>query len=251
MSRPNRQEELANFFSQVKEDFSQMYPELEGLSDEEALEFRRKLITEQEAENQGRLKEHLEVFTDAVIAIIATIMLLEIPLPSHATSFQAFLFSIFIFLVTFFIIMDMWWDNHKLYNQVKGIRSGAVIAQFAFMASLALLPIFARWMLEEVNITTVLSYGIAVFITNFFAWLSEFFLSQSRFSELHSLRILMKRMSFRRLISSTLISLFTFGLAFINPHLAFYFYILSPILSFWHSLHPKRRQNLSLPIQKG
>ncbi|MBF0840239.1 DUF1211 domain-containing protein [Staphylococcus lentus] len=67
-----------------------MYPELEGLNDEEALEVHRKLIAEQEAENQGRLKEHLEVFTDAVIAIIATIMLLEIPLPSHATSFHAF-----------------------------------------------------------------------------------------------------------------------------------------------------------------
>lgn len=147
--------------------------------------------------------------------------------------------------------MDMWWDNHKLYNQIKVVPSSAVIAQFAFMASLALLPIFARWMLEEVNMTTVFSYTLAVFITNFFAWLSEFFLTQIRFSERKHLQALMKRTSFRRLISSILISFFIIGLACIHPHWVFYLHILSPILSFWHSLHPRHTPPIPLPPKKG
>lgn len=239
MRTNKRQDDLDDFFQQVKAEFSQKYPELERLSDEEALEFRKKWIAEQEEENQERLKEHTEVFSDAIIAVIATVMLLEIPVPINH-NFHDFIAHILIFLTTFFLVADKWWDNHKLYNQIKTITPKVVIAQFAFMASLALLPILARWMMEEITTTAVISYGVAVLITNFFHWLLHMFISQLRFADMVHTKTMVRRMNYRRLALSLFIGCLTIALAFINPGLAFNFYMLSPLISFWHSLHPKR-----------
>lgn len=47
-------------------------------------------------------KEHLDNLNDGVIAIILTVMVLEVPLPSQAgVSYRNFMGSIFIFLVSF------------------------------------------------------------------------------------------------------------------------------------------------------
>ncbi|MFS1663910.1 TMEM175 family protein [Streptococcus sp. zg-JUN1979] len=242
--KERRKQELEPFFNHIQEEFSQLYPELEGLSDEESLEVRKRLIEEQEIDNSKRLKEHTEVFSDAIIAIIATVMLLEIPLPTEVSRFHDFLFSIFIFLTTFFIVLDKWWDNHKQFNQVKTITPAIVISQFGFMAGLALLPIFARWMMEDVTTIAVLSYGIAVLITNFFHWLIGYLISSLRFQDTTYTKQLINRMNYRRLLGTFLLSLVILALSFINPQIAFYFYIINPIISFRHSLKSQARQPL-------
>ncbi|MCS4488416.1 TMEM175 family protein [Streptococcus sciuri] len=239
-----RQEQLENFVKHTQEEFKQLYPELQELSEEEALEVRKELIKEQEKENASRLKEHLEVFSDAVIAVIATVMLLEIPTPSHEDNLHNFLYSILIFFVTFFVIADMWWDNHKNYNQVDSVSPKVVITQIFFMASMALLPVFTRWMMEDTTRIAVISYGVVLVVTNFFQWLIEYFVSQERFAQTIYVKSMLKRMSYMRLISATIISFFIIAMSFVNPYIAFLFYILSPIVSFVHSLNSRRNPDI-------
>ena len=49
------------------------------------------------------MKSHLETFNDGVIAIIITIMVLELPIPSGPQEYKLFLSSIGLFFVSFFI----------------------------------------------------------------------------------------------------------------------------------------------------
>lgn len=56
------------------------------------------------------LKAHLDSLNDGIIAIIITIMVLEIPLPSQAAvSYHDFLKAIFIFGVSFFVVANFWY----------------------------------------------------------------------------------------------------------------------------------------------
>lgn len=89
-------------------------------------------------------------------------MLLEIPIPSSTVTGHQFISSILIFLVTFFTVADFWYDNHKIYDNVDVISSNIVVTQFCFMASLALLPLFARWMMEGTTIAVISSGAVIV-----------------------------------------------------------------------------------------
>ena len=51
------------------------------------------------------MKSHLETFNDGVIAIIITIMVLELPIPSGPQEYKLFLSSIGLFFVSFFMII--------------------------------------------------------------------------------------------------------------------------------------------------
>ena len=55
----------------------------------------------------------LEAFSDAVIAIIMTIMVLELKIP-HGTDLEALkpLFPIFVAYVLSFIYLGIYWNNH-------------------------------------------------------------------------------------------------------------------------------------------
>lgn len=152
-------------------EFAILHPEAEGLSTEESLQLFEDIQKESEQSNKRRRKEHLEVFSDAVIAIVITIMLLEIPIPSSTVTGHQFISSILIFLVTFFTVADFWYDNHKIYDNVDVIFSNIVVTQFCFMASLALLPLFARWMMEGTTTIAVISYGAVIVCTHLLQWL--------------------------------------------------------------------------------
>ena len=67
-------------------------------------------MLEKRAENAEKLKSgmigHLSALTDGVTAIFITVMMLEIPYPTSEKTYWGFLWSILVFLVSFFIIAD-------------------------------------------------------------------------------------------------------------------------------------------------
>lgn len=82
---------------------------------------------------EGRLKEHLETFNDGVIAIIITIMVLEVPLPTAAdTSYGTFLRSIFVFLISFFIVANFWYQHHRTFGMIKKASRSILLTNFLF-----------------------------------------------------------------------------------------------------------------------
>ena len=67
---------------------------------------RMQKLQEKEA---NEFKEHLDNLNDGVIAIILTVMVLEVPLPSQAgVSYRNFMGSIFFFLVSLLVVANFW-----------------------------------------------------------------------------------------------------------------------------------------------
>ena len=91
---------------------------LDKFSDEE----KQKLADMQEQfkaaqkEEPTNLREHLQAFNDGVIAIIITIIVLEIQPAINEVHYQGFLSDIAVFLITFFIVADFWYDLHLSFS---------------------------------------------------------------------------------------------------------------------------------------
>ncbi len=96
-------------------------------------------------------KARLEAFTDGVIAIIITIMVLEIKVP-HGASFSelAPLAGKFISYVLSFLYVGIYWNNHHHTMQAASSVNGKVLwGNLHLLFWLSLLPFTTGWMGEN------------------------------------------------------------------------------------------------------
>jgi uncharacterized membrane protein len=96
-------------------------------------------------------KSRLEAFSDGVLAIIITIMILELKIP-HETSLHALaeLLPVFTSYLLSFVFVGIYWGNHHhLLHTVHHINSKIIWANMALLFSLSLIPFSTGWMGEN------------------------------------------------------------------------------------------------------
>jgi TMEM175 potassium channel family protein len=95
-------------------------------------------------------KGRMEAFTDGVIAVIITIMVLELKLP-HGATWQALLadFPVFLSYVLSFVYVGIYWNNHHHMMQLVSHVNGKVLwANLFFLFWLSLFPFTTSWLNE-------------------------------------------------------------------------------------------------------
>ena len=107
-------------------------------------------------------KERLTAFTDGVVAIIITIMVLELKVP-HGTSPQDLIPMLPVFLgyVLSFVYVGIYWNNHHHMLSLCGTVNGTILwANLHLLFWLSLVPFASSWMGEH-HLTTapVALYG--------------------------------------------------------------------------------------------
>lgn len=93
----------------------------------------------------------LEAFSDGVLAIIITIMVLEMKVP-HGTGFDALspLLPVFLSYVLSFVYLGIYWNNHHHMMHVVQRVSGPVLwANLHLLFWLSLVPFVTGWMGEN------------------------------------------------------------------------------------------------------
>jgi len=96
-------------------------------------------------------KSRVEAFSDGVIAIIITIMVLELKVP-HDSSWEALrsLWPVFVSYVVSFIMLGIYWGNHHhLIHTIKEVSSGIMWANLHLLFWLSLIPFATAWMGEN------------------------------------------------------------------------------------------------------
>ena len=181
------------------------------------------------------MKQHLETLNDGVIAIIITIMVLELPFPGAETGYAHFLRMIGLFLVSFFIVADFWYDHHRIFESVRAADHVIVILNFLFLAALSLIPVMTKWILAERSSWSVASYG-AVFLTVcIIEGCLQFAAVRDRFEGFQELYLYMFARSQFTVIAVNLIFLV---LGWYYPKAIMPCYLILPLISF---LQPRRR----------
>jgi uncharacterized membrane protein len=96
-------------------------------------------------------KNRLEAFSDGVLAIIITIMVLELKVP-HGSDFAALrpLLPVFLSYVLSFIYVGIYWNNHHhLIKACRKINGGILWANLHLLFWLSLFPFVTGWMGEN------------------------------------------------------------------------------------------------------
>ena len=96
-------------------------------------------------------KGRIEAFSDGVIAIIITIMVLELKVP-HAIEFKNLLELKYVFLsyVLSFIYVGIYWNNHHhLFVVVSKVNGGVLWANMHLLFWLSMVPFATAWMGEN------------------------------------------------------------------------------------------------------
>jgi uncharacterized membrane protein len=96
-------------------------------------------------------KTRLEAFSDGVIAIIITIMVLELKVP-HRTEWhtlQPLIPVVMSYLLSFVFLGIYWANHHHLVHTVSTVNSGLLWANLHLLFWLSLIPFATAWMGES------------------------------------------------------------------------------------------------------
>jgi len=93
-------------------------------------------------------KTRLEAFSDGVLAILITIMVLELKVP-HGADFQALrpMLPVFLAYVLSFIYLGIYWNNHHhMLHAAEKVNGRILWANLHLLFWLSLVPVATEWM---------------------------------------------------------------------------------------------------------
>jgi uncharacterized membrane protein len=96
-------------------------------------------------------KSRLEAFSDGVIAILITIMVLELKVP-HGVDFAVLgpLWPVFLSYVLSFVYLGIYWNNHHhMLHACQRVTGGVLWANLHLLFWLSLVPFTTAWMGEN------------------------------------------------------------------------------------------------------
>ncbi len=112
-------------------------------------------------------KGRLEAFTDGVLAVIITIMVLELKVPHGADAAALVpLAATFLTYVLSFAMVAIYWNNHHhLFHAVHHVTGGTLWANLHLLVWRSLIPFTTGWMDENHYAPlTVAAYGLVLIL---------------------------------------------------------------------------------------
>jgi uncharacterized membrane protein len=188
-------------------------------------------------------KERMEAFSDGVIAIIITIMVLELkaPLGAELAALQP-LVPVFLSYVLSFVYLGIYWNNHHHLLQATHAVNGRVLwANMHLLFWLSLFPFGTAWMGENhFAAWPVAAYGVVLLL----AAMAYFILVRALIA-LHGRESTLAAAiggDFKGKISPILYAV-AVPLAFVNAWIAFGIYVLVAVI--WFTPDPRIEKRLA------
>ncbi|HFI0174841.1 TPA: TMEM175 family protein, partial [Streptococcus suis] len=95
-------------------------------------------------------KARLEAFTDAIVAIVVTILVLELPkiesftFESLLSNWQPYL----VYIGTFVVLVGVWYQHHNLFDYAENINRKVFWANALWLLIQSFIPYISAWMAE-------------------------------------------------------------------------------------------------------
>jgi len=115
----------------------------------------------------------LEAFSDGVIAVIITIMVLELKIPAQngPAGLIAVVPTLVVYLLSFAFTGIYWINHHELVHRLKFVDTFVLYANLLFLFGLSLLPFFTNYVLEKkIDSFSVALYAAAMVLSGLTFW---------------------------------------------------------------------------------
>jgi uncharacterized membrane protein len=112
-------------------------------------------------------KTRLEAFSDAVIAIIMTVMVLELRTPAgeHWSALNPLVGKLLVYALSFVFLAIYWNNHHHLIHTVERVNGKILWANMHLLFWLSLTPFATAWMGEHFASTPAAAYGIVLLLS--------------------------------------------------------------------------------------
>ena len=175
-------------------------------------------------------KNRLEAFSDGVIAIFITVMVLEMKVPNGATlEALAPVLPVFLSYVLSFVYLGIYWNNHHHMLHACETVNGAILwANLHLLFWLSLVPFMTGWMGEN-NFAALpaAGYGVVLLMSALAYWLL-----QNQIIAAHGSDSVLRRAvgNDRKGKLSQMLYLAAIGLAFVSQWVAIAIYVIVALI---------------------
>ncbi|WP_434777801.1 TMEM175 family protein [Neisseria sp. Ec49-e6-T10] len=190
-------------------------------------------------------KNRLEAFSDGVLAIIITIMVLELKAPHQADIASIVdLTPKFLSYVLSFIYVGLYWNNHHhMFHMVQKVTGKILWANTHLLFWLSLIPFSTSWMGEtHFSFMATIIYGVVLLMSAIAYFILQHIIIQSQGKQSKLKAVVGKDMK-----GKISVILYLCGLAFgiLNPYMAIAFYASVAVLWFIPDKRIERAAQLS------
>jgi uncharacterized membrane protein len=170
-------------------------------------------------------KGRIEAFSDGVIAVIITIMVLELHAPHEATlgALLEETHPFFAYVLSFAYVAIYWNNHHHMFQAVEQVNGAVLWANNLLLFCLSLTPFATNWVGEtDFALWPMVTYGVVLFLPGF----AYFLLAQS-LVHLQGQDSTLARAMGRGYKEWASLVLYALGIAgaFVHPYIAFAFYV--------------------------
>ena len=176
-------------------------------------------------------KNRMEAFSDGVLAIIITIMVLEIKVP-HGTEWQNLfeLLPVFMSYTISFLMIGIYWGNHHhLLHTVKHINSNILLSNLHLLFWLSLVPFATGWMGENhFKPNTIILYSAVLLLCGVAYGILQYHIVKTL--DEHSNVVVALKKQNKKIILSVLMVLVAIPFAYVHPAVSGSLFFLQPAI---------------------
>jgi uncharacterized membrane protein len=208
----------------------------------------------------GRLRQHrysmsfepkfpstgrIEAFSDGVIAIIITIMVLDLRPPGHEISHNTLGHlagylapKLTVYVLSFIIVARIWVSHHQLLYAASHTTPRLMWLNLLLLFFMSLIPFATGYLGEDpARPLAVATYSVVMFLTaSTFTWMRYYVVTQLRDKEhaghLHP-----------RLMRRSLLGMAFYGLAipcaYVSVYVSYALFIVVPVIAFLNDMRPR------------
>lgn len=181
-------------------------------------------------------KNRIEAFSDGVIAIIITIMVLELKIPDLPETFNdqvewnalySLVPKLFAYLLSFIVVAILWINHHALFDKIPHSTSSLIWYNAFLLFVMSLIPLPTAYLAEHIlRKEAVMFYGLIMFLNAF-----AFFLMRRH------IEVTLKLIPYNRIIQksnmfSVILYALSIPLAFFSIYVSYLIFIGIPIRYF-------------------
>jgi uncharacterized membrane protein len=175
----------------------------------------------------------IEAFSDAVMAVIITIMVLELKPPDGLTlaDWEPVLPEFLLYLLSFIVVAILWFNHHNLLHLARQADPFLLWTNNALLFWMSMIPFVATYLGRHYDAPlAVAAYGLVMSLTS-----AAFLSMQAAVSR--QLPDTAARAAFRRVFwksgSSCALYALSIGLAFVSVHIALVIFVVFPVIYFF------------------
>lgn len=181
------------------------------------------------------IKQRLDTFVDAVLAIIITVMVLELPNIEQSGNggFWTLAKAVGIYGVSFCFVAGIWYQHAVAFSQVEEVPRRTIVWDLVLVFVISLIPEATRLMTVVESNFTVMAYGVLYLVVSVIQAIINRQLAHERFTDIEDMKKMYRAIYGNHSTQSWLLIVINIVLAYFFPKVSMVFWIVITVMGFF------------------